>query len=88
MGQSEFDEASNQHRSEGVCQLLSVHVTVCINLIYNPLRVHAVCHGEHGGQEHNETPGPCFYEFGYLPASRRERQNQDLLTPPHVQASR
>lgn len=46
MSQSEFDEASNQHISEGVSQRLSVHVLVRINLIYNPRCVNGVRHGK------------------------------------------
>lgn len=62
MGQSKFDEASNQHRSQGasqqsVCVCVCVHVTVCIHLIYNPLCVCMECVME----SHKEAPGPRLY---------------------------
>ena len=49
MGESKFDEASNQHRSEGASQSLSVSVMVCINVIYKLHCVHEVRHGKPWG---------------------------------------
>lgn len=82
MGQSKFDEASNQHRSEGVSQHLSVNVTVCINLIYNPWCVHGVRHGKPWGQEHNESWALVFISLAacLFQAEREREMEEDLDT--------